>query len=258
MGSYLTEVQRRGSNSLFLISSLEREHDDSSNFELNTERRDRDEEESGQEEGLNSSQPESLLSLIQIELVDADLAVQILGSHGVMGVLIFTRMKSAKILETPRADTFLKSLLAKFFHNLNENTLESSRCLQKMIDCLPGLQEMQESLPALKNKRKEIIMVKIAIELYGQYLMKFDGPLYERYQFEFLPFVAKFYSSLTEEMIRRINMEIKFVINCKELNQLLVMKKLPEEYEQYYKAQALQFMNLTGGSLLADYYSDYS
>ena len=135
-------------------------------------------------------------------------AYQICDRFGYFGVSLFSTLSKVKILHLT-SKKFLKSIV-EFYSKLLENyelahSYESLNNISSFIANLPNLKLLKKVLCQKMITKKELICLKLILDLYEHYFTKFDRPFYIKLQDEFIPTAFLFYSSLSEEDILYIH-----------------------------------------------------
>jgi hypothetical protein len=73
--------------------------------------------------------------------------------------------------------------------------------IENFIKSLPDLSLIRKIIDEKMLMEKEIITIKIILDIYGNYFTRYDYPLYQNLLEEYIPTALQFYSSLSEEEI---------------------------------------------------------
>jgi hypothetical protein len=111
---------------------------------------------------------------------------------------------------------FLKNIL-DYYIKAEE---ESNSNLEEFICHLPKLQQMKMIFLRQLFSRKDLILVKMILDIYEHYFKKNDHPLFQKLQEEYLPTAIIFYSSLSDEDTEYMYEKLRNALN-KELSELL-------------------------------------
>eukprot|EP00357_Protocruzia_adherens_P027547 CAMPEP_0114981634 /NCGR_PEP_ID=MMETSP0216-20121206/5648_1 /TAXON_ID=223996 /ORGANISM="Protocruzia adherens, Strain Boccale" /LENGTH=356 /DNA_ID=CAMNT_0002343317 /DNA_START=29 /DNA_END=1099 /DNA_ORIENTATION=+ len=201
---------------------------------------------------------EGIIDAIVIDVGDSEIASELLDHYGAFGLIIYSRFKQAKLLEEfPQSIHFLQNVLEFYLNNIAHNDRESCDNLRNLFAVLPPLKQIQCFSRTWHEDEKDLIIVKLILDIYEGFLKKFDAPLYQKYTREFIPLAVEFYSQLSATMLASVLRELKNVIirlGRPNWKPYLLMYKTPEDYLQYYENQKLMIANLTAGTPLELYY----
>lgn len=125
------------------------------------------------------------------------------------------------------------------------------RFLENFINSLPKLEDIKKIILHRLISHKELITIKLVLDLYENYLKQYDYPLYENYLNEYIPTAMLFYSNLTEEDTKAIFDKIK---GEKEIYDIIKLKlkclitKKKNKYLKNLNRNKADILGLLGGS----------
>ena len=143
-------------------------------------------------------------------------AYAIWDKYGYFGVAIFTTLSKIPKLKLS-ASKFYKNIIDYYISifkielNLEKNgeiqlrnSMNKLELIENFIKSLPDLSLIRKIIHEKMLMEKEIITIKIILDIYGNYFTRYDYPLYQNLLEEYIPTALQFYSSLSEEEIATI------------------------------------------------------
>ena len=128
--------------------------------------------------------------------------------YGHVGVSLYHTLSKIKTLRLVE-EKFLKIILDFYIRNYNKNTSDSLYSLKQMIENMPTLDSLYKLLSSEQIEKKELIVIKLILDIYEHYFKKFDHPLFCNLINEYVPTASLFYSLLTDNDISLLNNYIK-------------------------------------------------
>ena len=105
------------------------------------------------------------------------------------------------------------------------NTAESFKKIESLINNLPALDKIKNILFRRLISNKELIPIKLVLDLYEHYYKNFDAPLYNVFIIiiktllnEYIPLASMFYTNLSDEDLTSIYEKI---VSEKEIYEIL-------------------------------------
>jgi hypothetical protein len=157
------------------------------------------------------------------------------------------------------AAKFLYSIVDFYYNNFERGTSDSLFIIKKMIMALPKLPVLFKILKMKLFSKKEILTIKVILDIYEHYFKTYDLPGYNIYQQEYIPVAYFFYSNLSKEDINQLSNSFKSNKN-KELQDILVLrmnsviKKKKSDYLKYLEKAKINFTLLSQGMDLSKFY----
>lgn len=149
-------------------------------------------------------------------------------------------------------DKLLKNILDFYIKNYNRDTSESLYALRIMFENMPSLDSMYRLVSSRLFEKKELIVIKIILDIYEHYFKKYDYPLYHNLINEFIPTACLFYTILTDSDISHLNN----IIKKKDLYEVLYDKmhmvkyKTSKECLKRLNKMRMEFLSFAGDNLV--------
>jgi hypothetical protein len=125
----------------------------------------------------------------------------------------------------------------------NINSISKNNLVQfeNFIKGLPGLSIIRKILNENLLLEKEIIIMKIILDIYEHYFTRYDYPLYQKLLDEYIPTAMEFYSILLEDEIFLIYDKLNLVNQANELlSKIITIKSI----NFYFFRKWFKFTNL--------------
>jgi len=151
---------------------------------------------------------------------DESEAYEICDKYGLFGVSLFYRLTNNLKLKL-KLENFVKEMIDSYIKHLDKGNIDNIKALENYINNLPKLEEIRVIIIKRLISHKELISIKIILDIYENFLKQYDYPLYDIYLNEFIPTALLFYSNLTEEDTKIIFDKIK---NEKDVYELLKVR----------------------------------
>jgi hypothetical protein len=147
-------------------------------------------------------------------------------------------------------EKFNKNILDFYYKNTEKNSPESLHQIEQFITLLPPLSKIREILLMELTLKKELVTIKVVLDIYEHYYKRYDCPLYEAFLSEFIPTALLFYAGLSDEDIRYV---YNTVIDIKDVSDLLCKlssfnAKRRTLYIKYLENMKNSYINLSGGN----------
>eukprot|EP00349_Pseudokeronopsis_sp_Brazil_P002552 CAMPEP_0202960140 /NCGR_PEP_ID=MMETSP1396-20130829/4283_1 /ASSEMBLY_ACC=CAM_ASM_000872 /TAXON_ID= /ORGANISM="Pseudokeronopsis sp., Strain Brazil" /LENGTH=89 /DNA_ID=CAMNT_0049679141 /DNA_START=905 /DNA_END=1174 /DNA_ORIENTATION=- len=84
-------------------------------------------------------------------------------------------------------------------------TEKSHSKIEKVIREIPPLRELRYFIKNSKMNEKELLTMKVVLDILDAYLRQNDGPLFKTYRKRFIPVALDFYERIDNDEVIKIN-----------------------------------------------------
>jgi hypothetical protein len=238
--------QQRNSRIMQVLHTLSREHED---MEVDDEGQD-DESMLSEEDSDEDESTDSLSDLEEDDFIKNSILKEGLGAFGLE---LYKRLSKGGLLRnfwstiqhrhgrSDHALSFLRFIVQYFITNFENHSVE------KFVSSLPSLDRLASlSKHNYNNKSKEVMVIKTVLELYENYLLSYDSPLFTDLQ-KLYDICIQFYSKISEVTLMNATINMDKLINSlieKPKRTLFHSFKSSSEFVDYYKKQQRNIRNL--------------
>jgi hypothetical protein len=238
--------QQRNSRIMQMLQSLSRERED---MDIDDEGQD-DESMLSEDDSDEEESTDSLSDLEEDDFIKNSILKEGLGAFGLE---LYKRLSKGGLLQnfwssiqhrhgrSDHALSFLQFIVQYFITNFENHSVE------KFVSSLPSLDRLASlSKHNYNNKSKEVMVIKTVLELYENYLLTYDSPLFTDLQ-KLYAICIQFYSKISEGTLMNATINMDKLINSlieKPKRTLFHSFKSSSEFVDYYKKQQRNIRNL--------------
>jgi hypothetical protein len=165
--------------------------------------------------------------------------------YGNFGWMVYQNLLQSNFCEI-NSGNFIEQMMQYFLYHLKQTSWASATKLQTLLECLPPIPVLKRVVSKMNFTLKEVIVVKIVLEIYENYHKAYFGPLYKVYQKELIPVLISFYNHLTNTSLEYVNNHIRKILNATKEGHMgeFLFLGTKKQYLSYYKELSRNFKNL--------------
>jgi len=138
---------------------------------------------------------------------ESEYSQRLLAVYGPFSVVLYARIRNGKLFTINVEKDFAVFITEFYMRCIGEmDTNEKAfRDLKSLIKLFPSSSKILKLLHSQKKNVKEMMFMKLAIDILEHYHKIIEKPLFTTLQRKVLPLALKFYSTLEEETISEMN-----------------------------------------------------
>ncbi len=184
--------------------------------------------------------------------------------YGSFPAILYWRVKKHRLFVLTDAERFMDDFVQYYLHNAS--TAGSSAHSLSRVRALAAIIPKPWAVRALMRYHrfsiKNAMFFKLVVDILTCYYTCTGSPLFKEYKEEVIPLATAIYKSLPQNTIQWVYEKLIVFVTpstaklspCVESKRYLTLFKQKEEYLKYYKAEALDYDNLTAGNTIQTFY----
>jgi hypothetical protein len=180
---------------------------------------------------------------------DESEAYEIFEKFGYFGVSCFTTLSKHNHIKF--SDKIFKNILEFYIKNFESNSPESLKNIENFIHDLPSLEQIQRIIFLRLISNKELIPIKLVLDLFEHYFIHFDNPLYRCLIKQYIPIATSFYQSLSDEDLSYMYEKLNGMTETSDLLNNKLKVTLTKNRNKYLKKLAnlkTEMLRIIGGN----------
>lgn len=169
---------------------------------------------------------------------EVDLPAEVYNLYGVLGIITWENIKDIFPYLT-QARTIPSRLIQKY---ISENEYHR-------YDLVARLPSLSDILDNMNNEDDwSSLLVKLLLDIYNDYLIRYDGPIYSVYLNNFLPVVMYFYAQIESVVCLNFRTRVmKRSLEGRDVKDLVTVMNDCEEYLEHFRMKGRDIERLTEG-----------
>lgn len=181
-----------------------------------------------------------------------------MSTYGSLAVIIYKGVKKHNLFKITNASFFLEEFIEFYMNNaqrVSKHVIVAEK-LHLLVSLFPTTEQLDKLLSSRSaNLSKEMLILKLLLDIMTWYYKTTEKPLYKKLQKEVIPLALKFYMAIGNSALKEININLlSSGYGDGKISKQIQFMSNKNELIEYYRTELKELNNLTGGNDHKTYY----